>query len=249
MNNIKLDDLPYDVLSKIYNYVCLGNTPLYNYRLRFINKDFKNIVDNHKGKICRHLDDTSIDKLVLYNRGNINIYKWLYGHHIFMKYTDVSHLINHERIDVLKLATKYKSNTDVLFNRFYLSDGNANEQFSIFDLGIVSRSFLLLSCELDNLEIVKFFLESSRSNIFYIQIGAAIDICCEYHHFKIIDYLYRNYIDKFKHIMELKLIKCIEIFGEEMYDLLIYLIKWEKITLTDKLTDKLKEMNIIKNLI
>ena len=238
------DDLSHDILSKIYDFVCLDNTPLYNYRMRFINRDFKSIVDNHRGKICKHLDDTSIDKLVLYNRGHINIYKWLYEHRIFMKFIDVSHLINHGRIDVLQLSKKYKSNTDILFNRFYLSDGNANEQFSIFDLGIVSRSFLLLACELNNIDIVKFFLESPRSNIYVIQIGAAIDVCCEYHHLKVIEYLYKNHIDKFKHTMEPKLIKCIEIFGEGMYDLLIHLIKNEKITLTDKL----KNTDIIKNL-
>ena len=95
-----------------------------------------------------------------------------------MKFIDVSHLINHGRIDVLQLSKKYKSNTDILFNRFYLSDGYSNERFNIFDLGIVSRSFLLLACEINNLEIVKFFLESPKSNIYIIQIGSAIDVCC-----------------------------------------------------------------------
>ena len=45
-------------------------------------------------------------------------------------------------------------------------------------------------------------------------------------------------------MQESKLIKCIEIFGEGMYSLIIYLLENNKI----KLTDKLKKMDIIKNL-
>ena len=212
--------------------------------MRFINRDLKSIVDNYNGKICKYLDDTDIDKLVLYNRGHINIYKWLYEHQIFMKFIDVSHLINHGRIDVLQLSKKYKSNTDILFNRFYLSDGYSNEKFNIFNFGTISRSFLLLACEINNLVIVKFFLESPKSSVYIIQIGAAIDVCCEYHHLNIIEYFYKEQIDNFKHVKESKLIKCIEIFGEGMYSLIIYLLENNKI----ELTDKLKEMDIIKNL-
>ena len=80
--------------------------------------------------------------------------------------------------------------------------------------------------------------------IYIIQIGAAIDVCCEYHHLNIIEYFYKEHIDNFKHVQESKLIKCIEIFGEGMYSLIIHLLENNKI----ELTDKLKEMDIIKNL-
>ena len=86
----------------------------------------------------------------------------------------------------------------VLFNRFYLNDGYSNEQYSIFDLGIVSRSFLLCACECNNLEIVKFFLETSKNKIYTIQLGAAIDICIEHNHIKILKYIYENYKNKLK---------------------------------------------------
>jgi len=244
MNNIKLNDLPYEILSKIYNYACIDNTPLFNYRIRFINQDFKKIVDNHKGAIGNYLDDTDLDKIILYNIGHINTYEWLYNHKIYMKYTDILHLINNNRIDVLNLAVKYKNNTNILFNRFYLTDGYANERLNIFNLGIVGRSFFLSACEIGNLEIVKFFLESSKSIIYVIQIGAAIEICCDNHKLEIIEYLYKNHIDKCRYNIESKLLRCIKVFGEGLYNLLIYLIKNEKI----ELTNKLKNTDIIKNI-
>ena len=244
MNSISLNDMPYEVLYNIYSKVCQCNSPLLNYRIQFVNRSFKDIVNNYKGKVCRHIIDSDVDKNILYIRGNIEIHKWLYNHRIFIEYTDVFHLINNNRIDVLELAKKYNSNMDILFNRFYLSDGYSDEKFNIFDLGIVSRSFLLLACEINNLEIVKFFLESPKSNIYIIQIGSAIDVCCEYHHLNIIEYFYKEHIDNFKHVQESKLIKCIEIFGEGMYSLIIHLLENDKI----ELTEKLKKMDIIKNL-
>tara|TARA_Y100000361_G_C11155122_1_gene343592 strand:- start:1844 stop:2587 length:744 start_codon:yes stop_codon:yes gene_type:complete len=244
MDSVSLNDMPYEVLYNIYSKVCQCNSPLLNYRIRFVNRSFRDIVNNYDGKICRHINDSNIDKNVLYIRGNIEIYKWLYNHRIFIEYTDVFHLINNNRSDVLKLAEKYVNNKDVLFNRFYLSDGYSNEKFNIFNFGTINRSFLLLACEINNLEIVKFFLESPKSSVYIIQIGAAIDVCCEYHHLNIIEYFYKNHVDNFKHVKESKLIKCIEIFGEGMYKLIIYLLENDKI----ELSDKLREMDIIKNL-
>ena len=159
-------------------------------------------------------------------------------------YTDVSTMILCDRLDILNLMIKYEKYNSILFNRFYLSDGYSNEKFNIFNFGTINRSFLLLACEINNLEIVKFFLESSKSSVYIIQIGAAIDVCCEYHHLNIIEYFYKNHVDNFKHVKESKLIKCIEIFGEGMYNLIIYLIENNKI----ELSDKLREMDIIKNL-
>ena len=66
MNNISLNDMPYDILSIIYNKVCLMNTPIYNYRIRYINKTFMKIVDKHKGDLCQNLDDNILDKLIIF---------------------------------------------------------------------------------------------------------------------------------------------------------------------------------------
>ena len=160
MDSVSLNDMPYEVLYNIYSKVCQCNSPLLNYRIRFVNQSFRDIVNNYDGKVCRHINDSDLDKNLLYIRGNIEIYKWLYNHRVFIEYTDVFHLINNNRNDVLKLAEKYVNNKDVLFNRFYLSDGYSNEKFNIFNFGTINRSFLLLACEINNLEIVKFFLES-----------------------------------------------------------------------------------------
>ena len=194
MDSVSLNDMPYEVLYNIYSKVCQCNSPLLNYRIQFVNQSFKDIVNNYEGRVCRHIKDSDIDKNILYTQGNIEIYKWLYNHRIFIEYSDVFHLINNNRTDVLELAKNYNSNMDILFNRFYLSDGYSNEKFNIFDLGIVSRSFLLLACECENLEIVKFFLEAPKKKIYMMQINAALDICLINNNDNIIKYLYEKKI-------------------------------------------------------
>ena len=190
------NDMPYEIIKYIYDFVCLDNTPLFNYRMRFINKNLKNIVDNHTEKICRHIDDNVLDKNILFDKGNYKIYKWLFDHKIYMTYTDVSNLIVFNRIDILNLMMNYENNIKILFNRFYLTDCNIIENFNIFSFGNVNRSFLLLGCEFNNLDIVKFFLEKSNKNMYYIQLNAAIDICIEKNNKDIINYIYNNYKNK-----------------------------------------------------
>jgi hypothetical protein len=87
----------------------------------------------------------------------------------------------------------YGENEKILFNRFYLSDGNISENFSIFRFGIVNRSFLLLACECGDLEIVKFFLESPKKKIYILQVNAVLDISFINNSRHIIDYIYENY--------------------------------------------------------
>jgi hypothetical protein len=186
------DYLPCEINKYIYDIVCLDNTPLFNYRMRFINREFKSIVDNHNGKICRDKIDTELDKLISFG-GNIRMFKWLFDHEIYMNYKDVSSLISCHRIDILKLMMDYGENEKILFNRFYLSDGNISENFSIFRFGIVNRSFLLLACECGDLEIVKFFLESPKKKIYILQVNAVLDISFINNSRHIIDYIYENY--------------------------------------------------------
>ena len=186
------DCLPCEINKYIYDIVCLDNTPLLNYRMRFINREFKSIVDNHNGEICRDKIDTELDKLISFG-GNIRMFKWLFDHEIYMNYKDVSSLISCHRIDILKLMMNYGENEKILFNRFYLSDGNISENFSIFRFGIVNRSFLLLACECGDLEIVKFFLESTKKKIYILQVNAALDISFINNSRHIIDYIYENY--------------------------------------------------------
>jgi len=185
-----LNDLPYELIKNIYEIASLDNTPLFNYRLRFVNKEFKNIVDNHDGTICRHLEDTDEDKLVFFNKGKIGMFKWLFDKKIIMKYTDVSSLIACHRIDILNLMMNYVNNEKILFNRFYLTDCNIIENFNIFKFGNVNRSFLLLSCECGDLEICKFFIDNKKYKMYNRQLHTAGNICLDKGHHDIYKYIY-----------------------------------------------------------
>ena len=83
--------------------------------------------------------------------------------------------------NILNLMIKYEKYNSILFNRFYLSDGNISEDFNIFHFGKCNRSYLLLACECDNLNIVKFLLEnkvkSNKNVIYFLQINAVVEYC------------------------------------------------------------------------
>ena len=49
MDSVSLNDMPYEVLYNIYSKVCQCNSPLLNYRIRFVNRSFRDIVNNYEG--------------------------------------------------------------------------------------------------------------------------------------------------------------------------------------------------------
>jgi len=185
-----LNDLPLDIMKNIYEIACLDNTPLFNYRLRFVNKDFNKLSINYDGEICMDIDDTEEDKLILFKKGNVEMFKWLFDKKIIMKYTDISSLIVCHRIEILNLMMNYMNNEKILFNRFYLTDCNIMENFNIFNFGNVNRSFLLLACECGDLEICKFFIENKKYKMYNRQLHTASNICLDKGHYDIYKYIY-----------------------------------------------------------
>jgi hypothetical protein len=191
-----LNNLSNDILLKIIENVSIDNPPLMTYCLKYLCKDFKQIINKNKLKISVNKDDTLLMNK-LYKNGNINIYKWLYSNNIKLKYIDVIYLIKNNRLDVLEESLKYKINTNVLFNRFYLTniyDDDSNN-FNIFDLVKTNVSFLLYSAECNNLNICKFFIDNPNNNMYKKQIPKIFDICIENNKLDILKYIVNNHID------------------------------------------------------
>lgn len=185
--------LPYEIIENILKKTIVNNSPILSYRLKFVDSIFSGIIQNYDGKLPQNICDSDNDKYLLLKYANIETLEWFLNKKYDLVYRDISTLILCDRPDVLNLLLEYERYKNVLFNRFYLTDSNIVEEFNIFHFGRVNRSYLLLACECDNLNIVKFLLESDNRNIYYLQINGAIDICLKNKNLKIINYIYNNY--------------------------------------------------------
>ena len=185
--------LPYEIIEHIFKCTININSPILSYRLKFINRDFNNIIVNYDGILPQNICDSENDKYLLLKNANIKTFEWFLNKKYNLIHKDISTLILCDRPDILYLLLEYERYKNVLFNRFYLTDSNILEEFNIFRFGKCNRSYLLLSCECDNLNIVKFLLESDNRNIYYLQINGAVDTCLKNKNLKIINYIYNNY--------------------------------------------------------
>jgi len=211
-----LNNLSDDILFKIIKNVSVDNPPLMTYCLKYLCKDFYNIINNNELEICQNKSDKDLMNK-LYKNGNIMVYNWLYQNNIKLKNIDVIYLIKNNRLDVLEESLKYKINTNVLFNRFYLTntDEVINNIFTIFDLVKTNASFLLYSTECGYLEICKFFIDNPKYKMYRKQIPKMLDISCEKDKLHITKYILKNHIN----MIDYKRIKnCLDVYGSEIYD-------------------------------
>ena len=211
-----LNNLSDDILFKIIKNVSVDNPPLMTYCLKYLCKDFYNIINNNELEICQNKCDKDLMNK-LYKNGNIMVYNWLYQNNIKLKNIDVIYLIKNNRLDVLEESLKYKINTNVLFNRFYLTntDEVINNIFTIFDLVKTNASFLLYSTECGYLEICKFFIDNPKYKMYRKQIPKMLDISCEKDKLHITKYILKNHIN----MIDYKRIKnCLDVYGSEIYD-------------------------------
>jgi len=201
--------LPYEIIENILKYAININSPILSYRLKFVDSVFNDIIQNYEGVLPQNICDSENNKYLLLKYSNIETFEWFLNKKYDLVYRDISTLILCDRPDVLYLLLEYERYKNVLFNRFYLTDSNIVEEFDIFHFGRVNRSYLLLACECDNLNIVKFLLESDNRNVYYLQINAAVEYCLKNKNLKIINYIYNNYKYKistinYNRIIELK---------------------------------------------
>ena len=227
-----MNNLPIDLIKDIFLLVCLDNPPLLSYRIKYVNQCFYQIVNDYKGGLS-NIEDTNDDRYILYDYGNIDIYRWLYDNKQFLTYEDVLGLILFRRVDILKYSIRYNNNIDVIFNKFHISSKYENPKFNIFDLNNINSSILLYACECNNLDAIKFLLKYGYC--YYSHLPNAIDVCCNNNNINIVKYLFTYYIHEMYSIKYSKLINCINVFGNKIEDLLFYLILSKKIAVTKRL--------------
>lgn len=195
---MNINNLPNDILLNIISELFLVNSPILTYTLKYLCKNFYTIINNNKFQLSYEKDDIIlINKLYL--NGNIDIFKWLCSNKYTIDYSDILLTIEYNRLDILNLLMNYKCYHKTIFNRFYLTDTNFVDNFTIFDLAVYSKSFITHSIDHNNIEIFKFFIENKEYKMYYNQIPKIFNIICLKGNEIFLKYLLNNYsniIDK-----------------------------------------------------
>ena len=234
-----MNDLPYEIydciLSNLKHNLVINIINLSKfYKLRIVNKSFKNYIDNVDDLIYFRVNDIDMIFNRLCRIGYIKNFKWLFDNNLYLSINNINNLIIHYRGDVLKLLVKYNNLKDILFNRFNLF--SVNESLDIISL--TKSDNPLVTCGMvfnndkTNLDVIKLLLDKDIINNPYIhQIPSLFITAIKYNNIVVIKYLVTFYYDNILHL-SYKLISYI-MCSNNNDDLFFYLVQNDKITIND----------------
>lgn len=243
------DLLPTEVTENILNFYDYKDDPLSFYELRYVNKQFKNYVLS-KTRIFPHIpfkyDKTSRISRKMNDfcckKTSLETFEWLMKNKISFHLYHIRNLIMKNRLDVLRLGTKYLEFLDVLFNRFYMND--FNDLFTYSE----STSPLIIAGTYGKLDIIRLLLDcSSYGNPYLNGIGALFELSVKHYHKHVLSYLIDNHYEKIKDKLNIKIFSIIQGFNN-IDDILFYLVMSKKIIINDRFLTCLITKNIYNDL-
>ena len=99
-----MDDVPFEVLNLILSNLNNQN-PAFSYKLRIINKNFKNGIDNIKNINIKNINKLQYENIfnkLAYDGLYIN-FEWLFNNNINLSINNINNLIIHNRSDIFNL--------------------------------------------------------------------------------------------------------------------------------------------------
>lgn len=186
-----MDNLPPEIFNYLFEYL-KTLLPHELYKLRRINKNFKKFIDDLKNtynlnNLQKKIICNKFNTLINYDNYSINSYKWLFKNNVFFCDNNIFTLVLKNRLDIFKISLKYNENLDVIFSK---------DKYNLLSFGqhkkiILEHSPLILAGSLNNLDLIKFFLETKGvySNPFHRQIDILIEILIEKNNKRLIKYL------------------------------------------------------------
>ena len=195
----------HELPNEIFNHLMTklnDENPVFLYKLRIINKDFK-----------KYIDDIQINNINAYNfedilnklayEGFYMTFKWLFNNNINITINNINNLILNNREDIIKLLIQY----DYLKDKLY-SNCNSRELIGNDIISLSKSNNPLMLCAMNNtiidskLSIIKILLDSAiKNNPYMNQLSGLFDICIKYNNIVIIKYLVTYYYDKIKNII------------------------------------------------
>ena len=234
-----MNDLPYEIydciLSNLKHNLVINIINLSKfYKLRIINKSFKNYIDNVDDLIYFRVNDIDMIFNRLCRIGYIKNFEWLFNNNLYLSINNINNLIIHYRGDVIKLLVKYNNLKDILFNRFNLF--SVNESLDIISLTKSDNPLvtcgMVFNSKTTNMDVIKLLLDKDIINNPYIhQIPSLFITAIKYNNIVVIKYLVTFYYDNIIHL-SYKLISYM-MCSNNNDDLFFYLVQNDKITIND----------------
>ena len=241
MLKVKIDifgEIPPDIFDLIISNLNDMN-PKFLYKLRIINKLFKNHIDNIKIENINRYNLSNIFNKLSYE-GFYTTFKWLFDNNLYITLNNINNLISNDRENIIKLLTQY----DYLKNKLY-NNYNCNSHDiignDIISLSKSNNPLMLCAKNLNcKLTTIKILLDNSVKNNPYIkQLPGLFNTCIKYNNVIVIKYLVTYYYDKIKNIIWK--INTLILNTNDIEDLLYYLIITKKIVINELLI-----INLIK---
>lgn len=224
----------YDIiLTNFHNY-----NPIHLYKLRIINRNFRDSIDNVDYVTIKPYKFEDIFNKLAYT-GMVKTFKWLFNNKLIININNINNIIIHNRDDVFDLILSYDYLINTIFNRMNYHNENVNS-FDIISLSKSNNPLMVCGMNYDKknskLNIIKELLNCKIKNNPYIyQLPGLFEICIKYNNIVIIKYLITNYYDKIDHLIY-------KIYNlNKVEDILYYLIESNKIKI-----DELLLINLIK---
>ena len=228
-----MDTIPNEIFNEIFkNLKTLEPEKLY--RLRRVNNNFKNKIDNLKENYDINYVENNIRMQNILNKlfwscNSISLFKWFFQNNIFLNENNMTNLIINKRLDILNECIKYNYLLDVIFKDSY----NFLDYFPSSKI-VIEKSPLILAGQTDQLDIIKFLLNTKIfKNPFYHQIDILINECIKRRNIRIIKFIvteYYNYIKVKSETIE-NIIKKMS----NIEDLIFYLVLSNKCIVTSKI--------------
>ena len=235
-----MNDLPYEIydciLSNLKHNLVINIINLSKfYKLRIINKSFKNYIDNVDDLIYFRVNDIDMIFNRLCRIGYIKNFEWLFNNNLYLSINNINNLIIHYRGDVIKLLVKYNNLKDILFNRFNLF--SVNESLDIISLtksnNPLVTSGMVFNKKTTNLDVIKLLLDKDIINNPYIhQIPSLFITAIKYNNIVVIKYLVTHYYNNISHYSYRLINYMMQSNNNE--DLYFYLVQNNKINITDQ---------------
>ena len=232
-----MDNLPCEVFNLIISNLNNQN-PALLYKLRIINKNFKNSIDNIKNINLKNINKLQYENIfnkLAYDGLYIN-FEWLFNNNINLSINNINNLIIHNRTDIFNLLLKYDDLKHLLFNQFnFLTFKN---ELDILSLSKSDNPLIISGINFNNkysnLDIINILLNDKiKNNPFINQIPGLFEICIKHNNIIVIKYLVTYYYDKIKHLIH-KLNNLLLNCSKNIEDIFYYLIQNKKFIVNEQ---------------
>ena len=225
-----MNELPNEIFNHLIAKLNAEN-PVFLYKLRIVNKDFKKAIDNIQIENINIYNFENIFNKLSY-QGSYLTFEWLFNNNLNITTNNINNLILNDREDIIKLLIQYE------YLKYNLYNWKSHDLIGNDIISLSKTNNPLMISAMNNtqnnskLTIIKILLDDTVENNPYInQFTGLFDICIKYNNIIVIKYLSTYYYDKIKNLIWK--INNLILNNNNIEDLLYYLITSKKVIVSE----------------